>query len=70
MLKQRKSIVGPGHWDRAPMKAVELTQDKYDYIITAYGQVDIPGEQAARDAISRPVSSRRRVSTPSAWPVR
>ncbi|MEM7198793.1 MAG: type IV pilus assembly protein PilM [Planctomycetota bacterium] len=51
MLKQRKSIVGLDIGSSS-VKAVELTQDKYDYIITAYGQVDIPGEQAARDAIN------------------
>ena len=34
------------------IKALEITPDKYDFIITAYGQIDIPGEQATRDAIS------------------
>jgi type IV pilus assembly protein PilM len=51
MLKQRKSIVGLDI-GTSSIKAVEITQDKYDYIITAYGQIDIPGEQARRDAIS------------------
>ncbi len=51
MLKQRKSIVGLDI-GTSSIKAIELTQDKYDFIITAYGQIDVPGEQARRDAIS------------------
>ena len=51
MLKQRKSIVGLDI-GASSIKALEITQDKYDYIITAYGQIDIPGEQARHDAIS------------------
>ncbi len=51
MLKQRKSIVGLDIGSSC-VKAVEITQDKYDFIITAYGQIDFPGEQARRDAIS------------------
>ena len=51
MLKQRRSIVGLDIGSNC-IKAVEITQDKYDYIITAYGQVDLPGEQARQDALS------------------
>ena len=51
MLKQRKSIVGLDI-GTSSIKAVELTQDRFDYIITAFGQIDIPGEQARQDAIS------------------
>src|SRR5262245_62696698 len=51
MLKQRKSIVGLDIGSSS-IKAIELTQDKYDYIITAFAQVDVPGEQAVRDALS------------------
>ena len=51
MLKQRKSVIGLDIGTSC-IKAVEVTQDKLDYTITAYGQVDIPGEQARHDAIS------------------
>jgi len=51
MLKQRKSIVGLDIGSHS-IKAIEITQDKYDYIITAYSQMDIPGEQARQDALS------------------
>ena len=51
MLKQRKSIVGLDIGSSS-IKAIELTQDKYDFIITAFAQVDVPGEQAVRDALS------------------
>jgi type IV pilus assembly protein PilM len=51
MLRQRKSIVGLDI-GTSSIKAIELTQDKYEYVITAYGQIDIPGEQARRDAIA------------------
>lgn len=51
MLKQRKSVIGLDIGTSC-IKAVEIIQDKFDYIITAYGQVDIPGEQARHDAIS------------------
>ena len=51
MLKQRRSVVGLD-LGTSCIKAIEITQDKYDYIITAYGQVDIPGEPARQDAIS------------------
>ncbi len=51
MLKQRKSIIGLD-LGSSSIKAIEITQDKYDYIITAYSQVDIPGDAARADAIS------------------
>ena len=51
MLKQRRSIIGLDLGSSC-VKAVEITQDKYDYIITAYSQVDIPGDAARADAIS------------------
>ena len=51
MLKQRKSIIGLDLGSSC-IKAVEITRDKFDYIITAHGQIDIPGEQARQDAIS------------------
>jgi len=51
MLKQRKSVVGLDIGTSC-IKAVELTQDKYDYVITGYAQIDIPGEQARQEAIA------------------
>ncbi len=51
MLKQRKSIVGLDVGTSC-IKAIEITQDKFDYIITAFAQIDIASEQARRDALS------------------
>jgi type IV pilus assembly protein PilM len=51
MLKQRKSIVGLD-LGTSSIKAIEITQDRYDYIITAYAQVDVAGEQARHDALA------------------
>lgn len=51
MLKQRKSIVGLDI-GTSSIKAVEITQDKFDFIITAFAQVDIAGEQGRRDALN------------------
>ncbi len=51
MLKQRKSIVGLDIGSNS-IKAVELTQDKFEYIITAFAQVDIANEQGRRDALA------------------
>jgi type IV pilus assembly protein PilM len=51
MLKQRKSIVGLDIGSSS-IKAVEITQDKYDFIITSFAQVDVAGEQGWRDALS------------------
>ena len=51
MLKQRKSIVGLDI-GTSSIKAVEITQDKYEFIITAFAQIDVAGEQGWRDALS------------------
>ncbi len=51
MLNQRKSIVGLDI-DSSCIKAVELTRDKYDHVITGYAQVDVPNEAARQDAIA------------------
>jgi len=51
MLGNRKSIVGLDI-GTSSIKALELTPDKYDHVISAYGQIDIPGEEATREAIS------------------
>lgn len=51
MLKQRKSVVGLDI-GTASIKAVEITQDKYDHVITGYAQIDVPSEQARQEAIA------------------
>ena len=51
MLKQRKSIVGLDVGTSC-IKAIEITQDKFDYIITAFAQIDIASEQARHDALA------------------
>lgn len=51
MLKQRKSIVGLDIGSSC-IKAVELTRDKYDHVITGYAQVDVQSEAARQDAIA------------------
>ncbi len=51
MLKQRKSIVGLDIGSSC-IKAVELTHDKYDHIITGYAQIDVQNEAARQDAIA------------------
>ncbi len=51
MLKQRKSIVGLDIGSTC-IKAVELTRDKYDHVITGYAQVDVSSEAARQDAIA------------------
>lgn len=51
MLKQRRSIVGLDIGSSS-IKAIELTHDKFDFIITAFAQVDVPNEQARRDALA------------------
>ena len=50
MLKGRKSAVGLDIGSSC-IKALEITRDKYDYIITGYGQVEIQNEAARADAI-------------------
>ena len=51
MLKQRKSLVGLDIGTSC-IKAVEITKDKFEYIITAYAQIEIASEQARRDALA------------------
>jgi len=51
MLKQRKSVVGLDIGSSS-IKAIEITHDKFDYIITAFAKVDVAGEQARRDALA------------------
>jgi type IV pilus assembly protein PilM len=51
MLKQRKSIVGLDIGSSC-IKAVELTREKYDRVITGYAQIDVPNEAARQDAIA------------------
>lgn len=51
MLKHRKSIVGLDIGSSS-IKAIEITQDKFDYVISAFAQVDVPTEQGRRDALA------------------
>lgn len=51
MLKQRKSIVGLDIGTSC-IKAVELTREKYDHVVTGYAQVDVQNESARQDAIA------------------
>ncbi|MBM4059571.1 MAG: type IV pilus assembly protein PilM [Planctomycetes bacterium] len=51
MLKQRKSIVGLDIGSSC-IKAVELTREKYDHVVTGYAQIDVPSEAARQDAIA------------------
>lgn len=51
MLKQRKSIVGLDIGTTC-IKAVELTRDKYDSVITGYAQIDVAAEASRQDAIA------------------
>jgi type IV pilus assembly protein PilM len=51
MLKQRKSIVGLDIGSSS-IKAVELTREKYDHVITGYAQVDVQNEAARQEAIA------------------
>ena len=51
MLKQRKSIVGLDIGSSC-IKAVELTRDKFDFVISGYGQIEVPSENARQDAIA------------------
>ena len=50
MLKGRKSTVGLDIGGSC-IKALEITRDKYDYIITGYGQIDVQNEAERGDAI-------------------
>lgn len=51
MLKQRKSIVGLDIGTTS-LKAIELTHDRYDFVITGYAQIDVPSEQVRQDALA------------------
>ncbi|MBL8733066.1 MAG: type IV pilus assembly protein PilM [Planctomycetes bacterium] len=51
MLKQRKSIVGLDIGSSS-IKAVELTRDKYDFVITGYSQIEVHNEAARQEAIA------------------
>ncbi|MBK8976487.1 MAG: type IV pilus assembly protein PilM [Planctomycetes bacterium] len=51
MLKHRRSVVGLDVGSSS-IKAIEITQDKYEYIITAFAHVDVAGEQGVRDALA------------------
>ena len=51
MLKQRKSIVGLDIGTSC-IKAIELTREKYDHVITGYAQIDVPQEASRQDAIA------------------
>lgn len=51
MLKQRKSIVGLDIGSSC-IKAVELTRDKYDHVITGYAQIDVHQEASRQEAIA------------------
>ena len=51
MLKQRKSIVGLDIGSSC-IKAVELTREKYDHVITGYAQIDVHHESSRQEAIA------------------
>lgn len=51
MLKQRKSIVGLDIGTSC-IKAIELTREKYDHVITGYAQIDVHHEASRQDAIA------------------
>lgn len=51
MLKQRKSIVGLDIGTSC-IKAVELTREKYDHVITGYAQIEVHHESSRQDAIA------------------
>ena len=50
LSKQKKSVVGLDLGTHA-IKAVEITQDRYDWIITAFSRVEVPGESAREEAV-------------------
>lgn len=51
MLKQRKSIVGLDIGSSC-IKAVELTREKYDHVVTGYAQIEVPNESVRQEAIA------------------
>ncbi len=58
MLKQRKSIVGLDIGTSC-IKAVELTREKYDHVITGYAQIDVHDEASRQDAIAELMAAAR-----------
>ena len=56
MLKQRKSIVGLDIGTSC-IKAVELTREKYDHVITGYAQIDVHDDASRQEAIAELVAS-------------
>lgn len=66
MLRKRKSVIGLDIGTSC-IKAVEVIQDKLDYTILAYGQMDVPDEESRFDAISELLAnggfSTKRVAT-------
>ena len=55
MLKQRKSIVGLDIGTSC-IKAVELTREKYDHVITGYAQIDVRPDASRQEAIAELMS--------------
>ncbi|MFN6144725.1 MAG: type IV pilus assembly protein PilM [Planctomycetota bacterium] len=51
MLNKRKSIVGLDIGTSC-IKAVELSRDKLDVVITGHAQIDVPNEAARQDALA------------------
>jgi len=51
MLKHRKSIVGLDIGTSC-IKAIELTRDKFDHVITGYAQIDVLHESSRQEAIA------------------
>ncbi len=51
MLSSRKSIVGLDIGSSC-IKAVEITKDRFDYVITGYGQIEVGADSARAEAIA------------------
>ncbi len=51
MLSSRKSIVGLDIGSSC-IKAIEITKDRFDYVITGYGQVEVGSDVARAEAIA------------------
>lgn len=51
MLKQRRSIVGLDIGTSC-IKAVELTREKYDLVVSGYAQIEVPNEAGRQEAIA------------------
>ena len=58
MLKQRKSIVGLDI-GTSSIKAVELTREKYDHVITGYAQIDVHDDASRQEAIAELMAAAR-----------